>query len=270
MRASFPKSTIFEKDPLLWRVTTLVSSIVGFACFSKSTIFEDLFGLSNPMKIVIYFSVLASILTVTIYTMIRAPHMMELKFTKKWWFKAQMSFVVLIIPFFHFFGKEEREEVVHKDELKVFGRLMDLLTTGAFSIAAVSMSRELWLGIGTNIFNSFLGVLLVLGVKLCSMIGLELAFLLCYLLIMIRFYVEDHCNNNNNSNNSSLRAPENIETGNIIIGDTSTHADYRNESIRQRGYGLIDYTSHGDLDGLIDYESYEGEYEIEYKYLLLE
>ncbi|OIV98564.1 hypothetical protein TanjilG_12150 [Lupinus angustifolius] len=239
-------------EPLLWTVMTFVSSIVGFTCFPMSTTFEDLFGRPNPMKTVIYFSVVTLILTVTIFTMIREPHMLELEFTKKWWFKAQMSFGVLIIPFFNMFGKDQREEGMHKDEEKLFGRLMDLFTTGAFSLTALSLSRELWLGIGATIFNSFLGVLLVLGMKLSLKIGLSLAIFLCYLLVMIRFYVDDHYNNDN----PFTGALENAEMGNIRndnlhnprsddvqVISTTTNVDGQNESLRWRGHGLNDYKS---------------------------
>ena len=166
--------------PLLWRITGFVSSIVGFICYALSPSFQGLFGQWNPLKIVIY-SLIRSLLSIL---------MLFVK-TCKWGLvrsfllKAHVGFMVLTLTSLYSFLEDRSEEV--KKEEKVYGRVMNVTSTGAFALMAMSLSRQLELGFEVGVFNFLLGCFLVTVMKMNLKLAPVAAFF-CYLLVNIRSF----------------------------------------------------------------------------------
>ncbi|CAL0314109.1 unnamed protein product [Lupinus luteus] len=70
---------------------------------------------------------------------------------------------------------------------KGFGRVMNLTSTAAFALMAMSLSRQLQLGFEVGIFNFFIGCFLVTVMKMNFKLA-PLAAFFCYLLVNIRSF----------------------------------------------------------------------------------
>ena len=81
---------------------------------------------------------------------------------------------------------EDRSEEGKKAE-KVYGRVMNVSSTGAFALMAMSLSRQLQLGFEAGVFNFLLGCFLVTVMKMNLKLAL-VAALFFYLLVNIRSF----------------------------------------------------------------------------------
>ncbi|KAL9328570.1 hypothetical protein ACSQ67_003573 [Phaseolus vulgaris] len=175
-------------QPLLWRLTGFRSSIVGFSCYGVSPSFQGMFGHWNPLKIVVYgvVSSLSSIL------MLFVPRC-RWKHGKSLSLKAHVGFVVLMLTSLWSILEEHLEEgkvklEEHLEEGKVkkgYGKTMNLTSTGAFALMALSLSRQLQLGFEVGVSNFLVGCLLVTLMKMSIKLA-PIAALFCYLLLNVR------------------------------------------------------------------------------------
>ncbi|KAK7309750.1 hypothetical protein RJT34_06725 [Clitoria ternatea] len=88
--------------------------------------------------------------------------------------KAQVGFLVLTLTCVWSF-LEDRSE-------KGYGKAMNLASTGAFAMMALSLSRQLQLGFEVGVFNFLVGCFLVTIMKMSLQLA-PIAALFCYLLI---------------------------------------------------------------------------------------
>ncbi|KAK7252425.1 hypothetical protein RIF29_36351 [Crotalaria pallida] len=166
--------------PLLWRLMGFVSSIVGFTCYAMSPSFQDLFGKPNPFKMVIY-SVVSSVISILMLFVQNC----RWGVLKSFLMKAHVGFLILTLTSLYSYLEDRSSE-----EGKVengFGRVMNLTSTGAFALMAMSLSRQLQLGFEVGIFNFLIGCFLVTVMKMNFKLA-PLAALFCYLLVNIRSF----------------------------------------------------------------------------------
>ncbi|CAL0314113.1 unnamed protein product [Lupinus luteus] len=164
---------------MLWRLVGFMSSIVGFTCYALSPSFLDLFGKRNPLKMVIY-SVVSSIISILMLLVKTC----RWEILKSFLLKAHVGFLVLTLTSLYSYWEDRHEE--GKDE-KGFGRVMNLTSTAAFALMAMSLSRQLQLGFEVGIFNFFIGCFLVTVMKMNFKLA-PLAAFFCYLLVNIRSF----------------------------------------------------------------------------------
>ncbi|KAK7407491.1 hypothetical protein VNO78_09444 [Psophocarpus tetragonolobus] len=184
--------------PLVWRVTGFVSSIVGFSCYALSPSFEDMFGQWNLLKI-------------TVYCVVSSAFCIFMLFVKRCsggqrrglLLKTQLGFVVVTLTsLWSVFENKSEEGTVANGHRK----MMNLSSTGAFALMALSLSRQLQLGFEVGMTNFLVGCLLVTLMKMSLKLA-PVAALLCYLLVNVRFIsdwllekgthnVADEANNN--------------------------------------------------------------------------
>ncbi|ESW30373.1 hypothetical protein PHAVU_002G148200 [Phaseolus vulgaris] len=163
--------------PLLWRLTGFGSSIVGFSCYGVSPSFQGMFGHWNPLKIVVY-GVVSSL---SFILMLFVPRC-RWKHGKSLLLKAHVGFVVLMLTSLWSILEEHLEEGKVK---KRYGKTMNLTSTGAFALMALSLSRQLQLGFEVGVSNFLVGCLLVTLMKMSIKLA-PIAALFCYLLLNVR------------------------------------------------------------------------------------
>ncbi|KAK7252426.1 hypothetical protein RIF29_36352 [Crotalaria pallida] len=96
--------------------------------------------------------------------------------------KAHIGFLIVTLTSLYSYWEDRSEE--GKVE-KGFGRVMNLTSTGAFALMAMSLSRQLQLGFEVGIFNFLIRCFLVTVMKM----NFKLApFVFCYLLVNIRSF----------------------------------------------------------------------------------
>lgn len=175
---AFQKSTSkFLIHPLLWRLTGFVSSIVGFTCYAFSSSFQNMFGQWSQVKIIVY-SVVSSLLCISMLLVKRCSG----RHGRSLLLKAQLGFVVLAVTSLWSFLQD------HSEEGKVgnsYSKRMNLTSTGAFALMAISLSRQLQLGLDVGVTNFFVGCFLVTVMKMNLKLA-PLAAFFCYLLVNIR------------------------------------------------------------------------------------
>ncbi|ESW30375.1 hypothetical protein PHAVU_002G148400 [Phaseolus vulgaris] len=131
------QNSVSKIHPLLWRFTGCVSSIVGFTCYALSPSFKGLFGQWNTLKIVVY-SVVSSLLSILMLFVPRCTW----RHGKSLLLKAHVSFVVLMLTSLFSILEEHYEEEKLKNG---YGKTMNLTSTVAFALMALSLSRQLQL-----------------------------------------------------------------------------------------------------------------------------
>ncbi|RDX74185.1 hypothetical protein CR513_46095, partial [Mucuna pruriens] len=165
--------------PLLWRLTGFVSSIVGFSSYAFSPSFKDLFGQWNPLKIQVY-SVVSSILCIFMLFVKRFSGGHGRGFL----LKAQVGFVVLTLTSLWSVLEDRSEQGKVENG---HGKMMNVTSSGAFALMAMSLSRQLQLGFEVGVSNFFVGCFLVTVMKMSLKLA-PLAALFCYLLVNIRSF----------------------------------------------------------------------------------
>jgi len=163
--------------PLVWRLTGFGSSIVGFSCYGFSPSFQDLFGHWNPLKIMVY-SVVSSVLSILMLFVPRC----RWRHGKSLLLKAHVGFVVLMLTSLWSILEEHWEEGKVKNG---YGKTMNLTSTGAFALMALSLSRQLQLGFEVGVTNFLVGCLLVTLMKMSIKLA-PIAALFCYLVVNVR------------------------------------------------------------------------------------
>ncbi|KAG5050779.1 hypothetical protein JHK87_002977 [Glycine soja] len=163
--------------PLLWRLTGFVSSVFGFSCYAFSPSFHDLFGHWNPLKISLY-TVVSSLLSIFMLFVKRCNG----GHGKGFLLKAHVGFVVLGLTSLWSFLEDRGQQgkVEHG-----FGKMMNLTSTGAFALMAMSLSRQLQFGFDVGVFNFLVGCFLVTTMKMSLKLAPVAAFF-CYVLVNIR------------------------------------------------------------------------------------
>lgn len=163
--------------PLLWRLTGFVSSVFGFSCYAFSPSFHDLFGHWNPLKISLY-TVVSSLLSIFMLFVKRCNG----GHGKGFLLKAHVGFVVLGLTSLWSFLEDrgQQRKVEHG-----FGKMMNLTSTGAFALMAMSLSRQLQFGFDVGVFNFLVGCFLVTTMKMSLKLAPVAAFF-CYVLVNIR------------------------------------------------------------------------------------
>ncbi|KAG4401662.1 hypothetical protein GLYMA_02G040802v4 [Glycine max] len=163
--------------PLLWRLTGFVSSVFGFSCYAFSPSFHDLFGHWNPLKISFY-TVVSSLLSIFMLFVKRCSG----EHGKGFLLKAHVGFVVLGLTSLWSFLEDRGQQgkVEHG-----FGKMMNLTSTGAFALMAMSLSRQLQFGFDVGVFNFLVGCFLVTTMKMSLKLAPVAAFF-CYVLVNIR------------------------------------------------------------------------------------
>lgn len=128
----------FQLHPSLWKLTGFGSSIVGFISYALSPSFAHLFGQFSPPKIVTYV-VVSSLLSIFMLFVKRfnVGHGRSSVLLK-----THVGFVVLTLTSMRSFFEDRSEEEAEKVENR-HGRMMNLSSTGAFALMALSMSRQL-------------------------------------------------------------------------------------------------------------------------------
>ncbi|KAJ7958355.1 Exocyst subunit Exo70 family protein [Quillaja saponaria] len=166
--------------PIFWRIVGLVSSIVGFSCYGLSSTFTDLFGEWNPLKIVIY-SLVSSLFS---GMMLFAKNF---GFSKSFMLKAHIGYFILVLTSLYSFF-QDRKSSDGNDEINHHrNRILSLISSCAFALMSVSVSRLFDLGFETELFNFFLGCIMVSFMKLNLKFAVVGA-ICCYFLIHIRYY----------------------------------------------------------------------------------
>ncbi|KAG5059210.1 hypothetical protein AAZX31_01G023900 [Glycine max] len=173
--------------PLLWRLTGFVSSIVGFSCYALSPSFHNMFGHWNALKIFVY-TVVSSLLSIFMFFIKRCSWGHGRSFL----LKAQVGFVVLTLTSLWSVFEDRSEEGKVEN---AHGKMMNLTSSGAFALMAMSLSRQLQLGFEVGVFNFLVGCFLVTVMKMSFKLA-PVAALFCYLLVNIRsisdFILEMH------------------------------------------------------------------------------
>ncbi|KAK7309751.1 hypothetical protein RJT34_06726 [Clitoria ternatea] len=163
--------------PLLWKLTGFGSSIVGFSCYALSPSFKDLFAQWTPLKIMVY-STVGSLVSILMLLVKRC----SCRLGRSILLKAHVCFLVLTLTCVWSFLEDRSEE--GKVE-KGYGKVMNLTSTGAFAIMALSLSRQLQIGFEVGVFNFLVGCFLVTVMKMSLKLA-PVAALFCYLLVNIR------------------------------------------------------------------------------------
>ncbi|XP_029127365.1 uncharacterized protein LOC114915969 [Cajanus cajan] len=165
--------------PLLWRLTGFVSSIVGISCYALSPSFQHMFGQWNPLKIVVY-TVVASLLSIFMLFVPRCSWGLG----RSLLLKAHVGFVVLTLTSLWSVLEDRSEEGKVESG---FGKMMNVIWSGAFGLMAMSLSRQLQLGFEVGVsnflvgFGCFLVTLMKMNLKLAPV-----AAFLCYLVVNVR------------------------------------------------------------------------------------
>ncbi|XP_061365189.1 uncharacterized protein LOC133308569 [Gastrolobium bilobum] len=135
----------------LWRVVGFMSSIVGLLCYALSSSFKHLFGELNFLKIILY----------TVVSFIISNMML---FLKKW--KLSRSFLqkahvgVLVLLLTSLYSFEIDKAVNGKPDL------LSLISSAAFALMSLCLSKQINLGFETDLLNFFLGCLTVQLMKI--------------------------------------------------------------------------------------------------------
>lgn len=158
------------KQPLFWRFTGFISSIIGLLCYALSSSFKHLFGEWNSLKIFLYGA--GSLITCSIVLL-----------AKKWqlsrglMLKAHVGFMVLMLTSVYSFFYDKA--VNGKPDA------LGLVSCAAFALVSFSLSRQIDLGFEVDLLNFFLGYLMVQLMKINFLLA-SLGGVLCYFLIVLR------------------------------------------------------------------------------------
>nr|KYP66321.1 hypothetical protein KK1_012609 [Cajanus cajan] len=205
--------------PFVWRVTGFGSSIVGFSCYAFSPSFAYFFGKWSTLKIVVY-SVVSSLLCMSTLFVKRC----SVGHGKCLLLKAQVSFLVLALTSLWSFW-EDCHEVQGKVK-KGHGKLMNLTSSGAFSLMAMSLSRQLQLGFEVGATNFLVGCFLVTIMKMNLKLA-PIAALFCYLLVNIRsisdFLHEKRARDATATQHADAVNVQDREANSIIVSARDTH-----------------------------------------------
>ncbi|KAJ7958354.1 Exocyst subunit exo70 family protein [Quillaja saponaria] len=167
--------------PIVWKLVGLGSSIVGFSCYALSSIFTDLFGEWNPLKIVIY-SLVSFLFT---GMMLLAKNF---GFSKNFLLKAHLGYFILVLTsLYSFFQDKDSSTQGEYESNHHRNRILSLISSAAFALMSMSLSRLFDLGFETGAFNFFLGCIMVSFMKL-NLKFAAVGAVFCYLLLYIRSY----------------------------------------------------------------------------------
>ncbi|KAJ7982093.1 Exocyst subunit exo70 family protein [Quillaja saponaria] len=164
--------------PIFWRIVGFGSSIVGFTCYALSSSFNELIGGWNPWKLVVYSTVSSLFSVVLLFAK-------NLGFPKSFLVKAHVTYLVLMISSLYSFYQDKRS-TTGKQENK-YGTTLSLISSCAFALMSMSLSRLFHMGFDIGVSNFFLGCIMVSFLKLNFKLSIAGA-IICYLLTYIRSY----------------------------------------------------------------------------------
>ncbi|MED6188342.1 hypothetical protein PIB30_085035 [Stylosanthes scabra] len=166
------KNFLIQKK--LWRLVGFLSTPIALLCFALSSSFKQVFGEWNLLKILIYVT-LSSIIC-TIMLLAHKFHVSRSRLLK-----AQVSFLGFMLTSCSSFLYGQ----------KVNGKpdMFSLVSSVAFALMSLSLSRQIDFGFEVDLFNFFLGYFLVQLMTIhIALASLGASF--CYLLMFLRSYLD--------------------------------------------------------------------------------
>ncbi|XP_057442197.1 exocyst complex component EXO70B1-like [Lotus japonicus] len=139
-------------QPKLWRFLGFGSSIIGLFCYAFSSSFNHLFGQWTFLKIFLY-SIFSLIISLTILFPNTWQH------SRSHRFKAHSAFLVLTITTVYSFLSDK---VVNNGIPDAYS----LISSAAFAIMSVSLSRQIQCGFEVDLLYFFLGCLMMQLMKI--------------------------------------------------------------------------------------------------------
>jgi len=160
-------------QPMIWRFVCFVSSVVGLLCYALSSSFNHLFGNWNIFKVLVY-SVFSFIICLAVL------------FANKWQnlntslpLKAHLVFSVFIITtvYSFFFDKANGKP-----------DLYSLISSAAFAIMSLSLSKQTHFGFEVDLLYFFCGYLTLQLMKI-KLVLVIVGASFSYSLIIFRYYL---------------------------------------------------------------------------------
>ncbi|KAK4278681.1 hypothetical protein QN277_016496 [Acacia crassicarpa] len=170
------------------RTVGSLSCVVGLLCYALSSSFKFLFGEWNPTKIVLYI-ILSSIISVGVLFEAKS----RVSFVSK--LKPHVQFLVLMLTsLYSFFA--DRSAKGKPDTWSV-------VSSGAFALTSLCLSRQIKPGFDVGLFSFFLGCVTVQLMK-ARLIFILVAAGFCYPLVILRSYSEWQSENGDSSAEESV------------------------------------------------------------------
>ncbi|KAF7816185.1 WRKY family transcription factor [Senna tora] len=157
--------------PLLWRIVGFASSVIGLLCYALSSSFIQLFGNWNLLKIILYSAISFSICTIMLFAN-------AWRLSKNLLVKAHVGFLVFMLISFYSFFYDKAVNGSNPD-------VLSLISCASFAFMSFSLSRQTELGFEVDLLNFFLGVLILLLMKINLILALVGAGF-SYFLVLLR------------------------------------------------------------------------------------
>ncbi|KAF7833618.1 TMV resistance protein N-like [Senna tora] len=171
---------IFGRHPIpmwLWRIVGLVSSLIGEIAYGLSSSFKHLCGEWKWWKIIVY-SLLSFMICSVVLFVRRARQRWKTLLVK-----AHVAFVILMASSLYSY--------VYDKFMSGKSNAIDLISSGAFALMSLSLSRLSEPGFEAGVFNFLLGFLTQQLMKNNFVLVLAAAGV-CYFFILVRCLLESH------------------------------------------------------------------------------
>ncbi|KAF7816183.1 Calmodulin-binding transcription activator 5 [Senna tora] len=225
-----PIPNLLMQPPMLWKCVGFVSSVIGLVSYALSSSFTHLFGEWNLLKILIYAGFSLIICSIMLFAKKR-------QLSRSFLLKSHVGFLVLMLASLYssFYDKSMNGKP----------DVLSLISSGAFALMSLSLSRQIELGFEVGVSNFFAGCLTVQLMKINLLLAF-VAVVFCYSLIVTRCYLDSHPQIGNGNLSSSQDDPTAIvielaTSSGSDINDNRQHLRRRRNMTQQNGeevYGL--------------------------------